>query len=121
MGKQLSLNYTENDSIAEELPIKEIAPNSIITSDSEQTMFNILSNYMRNNDRDYVAELLKVNKPDFNHLMVWLHANIPLDNLLFLDGQVKGKWNNKYFYEMAAFIHSGNSFYSVNYPQKVKL
>ena len=52
--------------------------------------------------------------------MIWLHANLPLDILLFLDSEVKGKWGKRYFYEMAAFMHSGNKFYSVNYPKKVK-
>ena len=51
MGEQLSLNYTEDNLIVEQVPIKEIAPNSIITNDIEQTMFNIMSNYMRNADR----------------------------------------------------------------------
>jgi hypothetical protein len=121
MGEQLSLDYTEGTPMVEQMPIKEIAPNSIITNDTEQTMFNIMCNYMRNSDRNYVAQLLIVNKVDFNHLMIWLNANIPLDDLLFLDSQIKNKWSKKYFYEMAAFIHSGNEFYSVNYPMKVKL
>ena len=120
MGEQLSLNYTEDNLIVEQVPIKEIAPNSIITNDIEQTMFNIMSNYMRNADRDYVAQLLIANKISSSHLMIWLHANLPLDILLFLDSEVKGKWGKRYFYEMAAFMHSGNKFYSVNYPKKVK-
>ena len=121
MGEQLSLNHTAGSFTVEQLPIKEIAPNSIITNDAEQTMFNIMSNYMRNSDREYVAQVLITNKVNYNYLMIWLHANIPIDTLLFLDSQVKNKWSKKYFYEMAAFMHSGNKFYSVNYPKKVKL
>ena len=115
MQGQLPLPFID-DSLVEEIPLKEIAPNSIITN---ETMFNIMSNYMRNTDRNYVAQLLKVNKPDLNHLMIWLHANVPLEGLLFIDGNVKGKWGNDYFYEMVAFMHTGNKFYSVNYPKKV--
>jgi len=33
MGEQLSLDYTEGTPVVKQMPIKEIAPNSIITND----------------------------------------------------------------------------------------
>jgi hypothetical protein len=43
-----------------------------------------------------------------------MHPN----RLIFVDGVVKRRWSQKYFYEMLAYSHAGKSFGGVNMPKR---
>jgi len=49
--------------------------------------------------------------------MTWLIENIHPNKLLFVDGVVKRRWSQRYFYEMLAYAHDGKYFGRMNMPK----
>jgi hypothetical protein len=80
-------------------------------------MYDIMWQYMKNPDRDKVAKLLREQRPEPNHLMIWLNENIDVNKLAFIDSQVK-RWRREYFYDLVAYIHNGNKFCNLNHPRR---
>ena len=106
-----SLNHLQNE-------IKYLAPNSEPPFSYEKDTYSLVAEYMKNSDRDLVAKLLLYNKPADTQLMSWLNENMHPNKLLFVDGVVKRRWSQRYFYEMLAYIHAGNSYDRISMPKR---
>ena len=88
--------------------IVDSAPNCDDSFDQlEKSMYDIMRDFVKSNNRDKIAKVLKYNKPSDNYLMIWLMNNININSLAFLDGHVKRRWSNNYLYELAAYSISG--------------
>ena len=74
--------------------------------------------YLKETDRDLIMELLKVNKPSDTQILTWLVENMHPNKLIFVDGVVKRRWGQDYFYEMLAYAHSGNTYGRLNMPKR---
>jgi len=98
--------------------ISNIAPNSESPDNLDKSMYEIMTEYIKNPNRDKVASLLKHNKPADNYLMLWLSYNVNPNSIAFLDGHVKRRWPNSYFYELAAYSISGENYARLNPPSK---
>ena len=81
-------------------------------------MLRLMNFYLKHEDRDYVATILKQEKPNVSQLMYWLHPNIPINTLAFIDSHVKYSWSTDYLYELCAYAINGNKFTALNYPRK---
>jgi hypothetical protein len=100
--------------------IKQIAPRSTEPLSMEQDTYSLVSMYLKETDRDLVANVLKHNKPSDTQIMSWLVENLHPNKLLFVDGVVKRRWNQSYFYEMLAFAHAGKTLGQVKMPKRGK-
>jgi hypothetical protein len=100
--------------------IKELAPHSIEPLSLEQDTYSLVSLYLKETDRDLVAKILKHNKPSDTQMVSWLVENIHPNKLLFVDGVVKRKWPQDYFYEMLAYNHAGKHLGQVKMPKRGK-
>ena len=99
--------------------IVNFAPNCDNTFDTlEKSMYDIMREFVQNNNRDKVATILKYNKPSDSYLMIWLMDNIHINSLTFLDGHVKRKWSNRYLYELAAYSISGTGHAQLKTPSR---
>mgnify|MGYP003116590772 CR=1 FL=1 len=98
--------------------ISNIAPNSESPDNLERSMYDIMRQYLQDKDRDAIAKLLKHNKPADNYLMLWLSYNVNPNSIVFLDGHVKRRWSNNYFYELAAYSINGTNHSRLNPPSK---
>lgn len=90
--------------------IVEIAPHSQAPHSFELDTYSLVRKYLQLKDRDYMAELLLFNKPSDTQILSWLIENMHPNRLIFVDGVVKRRWSQKYFYEMLAYAHMGNNF-----------
>tara|TARA_R100000234_G_scaffold65613_2_gene40025 strand:- start:454 stop:1293 length:840 start_codon:yes stop_codon:yes gene_type:complete len=99
--------------------ILKIAPNSDKPDDVHKDMYTMMRNFVNNKDRDYVAEMFKINKPPITQLMHWLNVNINVNKLAFIDGHIKWRWPSQYLYELVAYCDKGKG-YSVNSPKRGK-
>jgi len=106
-----SLNHLQNE-------IKYLAPNSEPPFSYEKDTYSLVAEYMKNSDRDLVVKLLLYNKPADTQIMSWLNENMHPNKLLFVDGVVKRRWSQRYFYEMLAYIHAGNSYDRISMPKR---
>jgi hypothetical protein len=100
--------------------IKELAPRSESPKNSEMSVFDLIQDYLKNTNRDEVANNLKENKPADVQIMTWLGMNLHPNKLAFVDGRVKRRWSQKYFYELLAYTHDGRMHSKINYPKRGK-
>jgi len=100
--------------------IKSIAPNSEKPFSFERDTYSLVRGYLKERDRDLVAKLLVYNKPPDTQIVSWLSENMHPHRLIFVDGVVKRRWSQKYFYEMLAYAHEGGSFDRLNMPKRRK-
>ena len=98
--------------------IKELAPRCEEPFSNERDMFSLVLEYLKNSDRDLVVELLKFNKPSDTQIMTWLIENIHPNKILFVDGVVKRRWSQRYFYEMLAYAYNGKNYSRPSFPKR---
>jgi len=98
--------------------VKHIAPRSGEPENMDKSIIDIVNVYMKNPDRDSVAEMLKHLKPADVQIMTWLGLNLNPNKIAFIDGQVKRRWSTSYFYEMLAYAHNGRMLSKLNYPKR---
>ena len=98
--------------------IQEIAPRSDEPFSYEMDMFSLCSIFLRETDRDKVKDMLLINEPSDIQILSWLVENVHPNTLSFIDGQVKRRWNKKYFYELLAYSSTGNNFGRVSFPKR---
>ena len=90
--------------------IKSLAPNSVAPLSWEKDIYTLVREYLKHNDREIVRKLLLYNKPSDTQIITWLNENMHPNRLIFVDGVVKRRWSQRYFYEMLAYAHDGNKF-----------
>jgi len=98
--------------------LKAEAPNSEPPHSFERDTYSLVAEFLKEKDRDLMAQLLLFNKPADTQVLSWLCENMHPNRLIFVDGVVKRRWSQKYFYEMLAYSHTGNSFGQVNMPKR---
>lgn len=98
--------------------ISELAPRSEEPFSFEKDTFSIVLDYMKESNRDKIAKILKINKPSDTQIMSWLVENIHPNRLIFVDGVVKRRWPQHYFYEMLAYTYQGRNFSRPAYPKR---
>jgi len=98
--------------------IKELAPRSEEPFTFERDTYSLVMDYLKLSDRDLVAKLLLYNKPSDTQILSWLCENIHPNKLIFIDGVVKRRWSQRYFYEMLGYVHNGNSFGRITMPKR---
>lgn len=100
--------------------ILEIAPRSEEPFSYEKDTYSLIMEYLKQKDRDLIADYLKFNKPSDTQILNWLVENMHPNRLIFVDGVVKRRWSQTYFYEMLAYCHSGNFFGRMSMPKRGK-
>ncbi len=100
--------------------IKGFAPRSEEPFSFERDVFTLINDYLRNSDRELVKDLLLFNKPSDTQMISWLTNNLHPNKLLFIDGVVKRRWPQQYFYEMLSYTHDGKLFRKTNMAKKGK-
>ena len=98
--------------------IKSIAPNSEKPFSFERDTYSLVRGYLKERDRDLVAKLLVYNKPPDTQIVSWLSENMHPHRLIFVDGVVKRRWSQEYFYQMLAYAHDGGSYDRLNMPKR---
>ena len=98
--------------------IREMAPHSAEPCSLDKDTYSLVSMFLKETDRELVCELLKHNKPSDTQILSWIAENIHPNKILFIDGVVKRRWSQDYFYELLAFCHSGNVRGRVNMPKR---
>jgi hypothetical protein len=98
--------------------IERLAPRSEEPFSYEMDTYSLTMRFLKENDRDLMAEFLKFNKPSDTQILNWLVENIHPNRLIFVDGVVKRRWSQQYFYEMLAYSHSGNYFGRLAMPKR---
>jgi len=88
--------------------IKSVAPNSVAPVSWERDTYSLVYEYLKSTDRELIRNLLLFNKPSDTQIISWLSENMHPNRLIFVDGVVKRRWSQRYFYEMLAYAHSGN-------------
>jgi len=97
--------------------ILELAPRSSEPTSFELDTYSLTHRVLKEPNRDLVANLLKFNKPSDTQILTWLVENIHPNRLIFVDGVVKRRWSQRYFYEMLAYCHNGGVG-RVNMPKR---
>jgi len=98
--------------------IKEIAPRSQEPFSYEKDTYSLVMEFLKSTDRDLVKDLLLFNKPSDIQILTWLSENMHPNRLIFVDGVVKRKWSQRYFYEMLAYTHMGNNRGRLSMPTR---
>lgn len=98
--------------------IREIAPNSEEPSNYEMDIFPLVSEYLKNQDRDEVATLLKLNNPPDIQMISWLAPNVHPGKLSFVDYSVKRRWSTDYLWELLAYSHDGKMYKKMEMPTR---
>lgn len=106
-----SINYLENI-------LKQKAPHSQKPFSWERDTYTLMYEFLKETDRELIKDLLLFNKPADTQIITWLAENMHPNRLLFIDGVVKRRWSQKYFYEMLAYCHEGNLKGKINMPTK---
>ena len=101
-----------------EQSIKEIAPNSESPFSFERDTYSIANGFLKEKDRELVAKILLYNKPSDTQILSWLCENMHPNRLIFVDGQVKRRWSQRYFYEMLAYCHLGGFVGQLSMPRR---
>lgn len=108
-----SVNHLRNE-------IATMAIHSEEPSSYDRDTFALVHEYLKETNRDTIAKLLLFNKPSDTQIISWLSDNIHPNKLIFVDGVVKRRWSQRYFYEMLAYAHGGNSFGRLSMPMRRK-
>tara|TARA_R100000951_G_scaffold53180_1_gene44839 strand:+ start:9081 stop:9941 length:861 start_codon:yes stop_codon:yes gene_type:complete len=98
--------------------IKEKAPRGDEPFSYEKDTYSLVQEYLKQPDRDMVAQLLVYNKPPDVQILSWLCENIHPNKLVFIDSVVKRRWSQRYFYELLAYRHNGMDFSRLKMPQR---
>jgi len=98
--------------------ILTLAPKSEDPFSYERDTYSLVMEFLKLRDRDLVRELLLFNKPSDTQILTWLCENMHPSRLVFVDGIVRRRWNQSYFYEMLAYAHEGNMAGRVNMPSR---
>jgi len=98
--------------------IKSLAPRSEEPFTYERDIFSLMTEYLRDTDREKIRELLLYNKPADTQVVSWLAENIHPNKIIFVDGVVKRRWSQRYFYEMLAYSHNGKFFRRPSMPKR---
>lgn len=105
-----------NNFLKEEL--QTIAPHSVAPVTYERDTFSLIHEYLKESDRELIRELLLFNKPSDTQIISWLAENMHPNRLIFVDGVVKRRWSQRYFYEMLAYAHQGNMVGRLTMPKR---
>ena len=100
--------------------IKSVAPNSVAPLSWERDTYSLVYEYLKSTDRELIRNLLLFNKPSDTQIISWLSENMHPNRLIFVDGVVKRRWSQRYFYEMLAYAHSGNLVGRLEMPRRRK-
>ena len=100
--------------------IKALSPRSEEPVSFERDVFSLINEYLRDSDREKIKELLLFNKPADTQIISWLTENLHPNKLLFIDGVVKRRWPQEYFYEMLAYTHDGKLFRKTSMAKRGK-
>ena len=100
--------------------IKSVAPNSVSPLSWERDTYSLVYEYLKSTDRELIRNLLLFNKPSDTQIISWLSENMHPNRLIFVDGVVKRRWSQRYFYEMLAYAHSGNLVGRLEMPKRRK-
>jgi len=100
--------------------IEQTAPHSLSPFSFERDTYSLVRGFLKEKDRDLMAKLLLFNKPADTQILSWLVENMHPNRLIFIDGVVKRRWSQRYFYEMLSYSHGGNSFDRLNMPIRKK-
>ena len=95
-----------------------ISPRAVEPKNYEIDMFPMISEYLKNPNRDEVATILKISKPSDIHFLSWLVPNIHPNRLSFVDNSVKRRWPISYFYELLSYAHTGRMSRKMKLPTK---
>ena len=98
--------------------IQTIAPHSVAPVTYERDTFSLIHEYLKESDRELIRELLLFNKPSDTQIISWLAENMHPNRLIFVDGVVKRRWSQRYFYEMLAYAHQGNMVGRLTMPKR---
>lgn len=98
--------------------MKELAPRSEKPFSYERDTYSLVYEYLKSKDRELIRELLQFNKPSDTQFLTWLVENIHPNRLLFIDGRVRRRWSQEYFYDMLAYTHMGSFSGRLNMPKR---
>ena len=98
--------------------IEILAPRSEQPFSYERDTYSLVMDYLKLNDRDLVCKLMLFNKPSDTQVLTWLCENMHPNRLVFVDGVVRRRWNQRYFYEMLSYAHTGNMIGRIQMPRR---
>mgnify|MGYP003135003664 FL=1 len=98
--------------------IESLAPRSEQPFSYERDTYSLVMDYLKLNDRDLVCELMLFNKPSDTQILTWLCENMHPNRLVFVDGVVRRRWSQQYFYEMLSYAHMGNMIGRIQMPRR---
>lgn len=98
--------------------IEALAPRSEAPLSYERDTYSLVREYLKTTDRELIRELLLFNKPSDTQILSWLCENMHPNRLVFIDGVVRRRWSQQYFYEMLAYAHVGNMVGRLNMPMR---
>lgn len=98
--------------------IESLAPRSEQPFSYERDTYSLVMDYLKLNDRDLVCELMLFNKPSDTQVLTWLCENMHPNRLVFVDGVVRRRWGQQYFYEMLSYAHMGNMIGRIQMPRR---
>lgn len=96
--------------------IDSLAPHSVSPFTYERDTYSLVYEYLNSKNRELIRELLLFNKPSDTQIITWLNENMHPNRLIFVDGVVKRRWSQRYFYEMLTYAHGGNLGGKVEMP-----
>ena len=86
--------------------------------DANMSIFDLIHDFIKNKNREVVAERLKLNKPYDEQFLSWLALNVHPSKIAYLDAKVKRRWSQDYFYELLAYSHDGSYSRKVQIPSR---
>jgi hypothetical protein len=98
--------------------IEASAPRSEPPFSYERDTFSLVMDFLKTKDRDFVCDLMLFNKPSDTQILTWLTENMHPNRLIFIDGVVRRKWSQRYFYEMLSYAHMGNMVGRIQMPRR---
>tara|TARA_R100000773_G_C4189601_1_gene96008 strand:- start:22 stop:867 length:846 start_codon:yes stop_codon:yes gene_type:complete len=98
--------------------VQTMAPHSEPPFSYERDTYSLCYEYLKESNRDLIKDLLLFNKPADTQILSWLAENMHPNRLIFVDGVVKRRWSQRYFYEMLAYSHQGNMAGRLNMPRR---
>lgn len=98
--------------------IETLAPRSEEPFSYERDTYSLVMDFLKTKDRDLVCELMLFNKPSDTQVLTWLSENMHPNRLVFIDGVVRRRWSQRYFYEMLSYAHMGNMVGRIQMPKR---